>query len=35
MLAKAIKFARPHLNEKKLGMVMHTYHPSNGGKHKI
>jgi hypothetical protein len=29
------KFARLHINGKKLGVVMNTCHPSNGGKHKI
>jgi hypothetical protein len=26
---------RPHLHRKKLGMVVHACHPSNGGKCKI
>jgi hypothetical protein len=26
------KIARPHLERKKLGMIVHAYHPSNGGK---
>jgi hypothetical protein len=29
------KFRRSHLNAKKMGMVVHPYHPSNGRKHKI
>jgi hypothetical protein len=29
------KFVRLHLHRKKVGMVGCTYHPSNGGKHKI
>jgi hypothetical protein len=30
------KFLRdPHLNIKKCGMVLSTYHPNNGGKLKI
>jgi hypothetical protein len=31
--AEAKKFVRPHLNGKKLGMVAHACHPSDGGKH--
>jgi hypothetical protein len=29
------KFVRPHLNGKKLGMVVQAYHPSDDGKPKI
>jgi hypothetical protein len=29
------KFRRPHLNRKKLHMVVHSFHPSYGGKSKI
>jgi hypothetical protein len=29
------KIAIPHLNGKKLGLVMHPFHSSKGGKHKI
>jgi hypothetical protein len=29
------KFARPHLNREKLGMVVHACHLSSGGKLKI
>jgi hypothetical protein len=29
------KFVRPHLNGIKLDVVMHTYQPSKGKKHKI
>jgi hypothetical protein len=28
------KIARPHLDRKKLGMVVHPCHPSNSGKYK-
>jgi hypothetical protein len=31
----AEKFVRHHLNEKKMGMLAHVFHPSNVGKHKI
>jgi hypothetical protein len=26
------RFVRPHLNRKKLGMVLHAHHPSDGRK---
>jgi hypothetical protein len=29
------KFVKPHVNEKKVGMVEYTYHPRDGGKPKI
>jgi hypothetical protein len=28
------KFARPHLNQEELGVVVHSCHSSYGGKHK-
>jgi hypothetical protein len=28
-------FVQTHLNRKKLGVVVHGYHPRNGGKTKI
>jgi hypothetical protein len=31
----AKKFVELHLNRKKLGVVVHAYHPSHGGTHKI
>jgi hypothetical protein len=33
--AQAKRFLRPHLNRKKLGMVVCTCHPSEDRKHKI
>jgi hypothetical protein len=29
------KFAKPHFNRKKLSTVVHAYHSSDNGKHKI